>query len=43
MTYELASKLSYFLWNGPPDVDDAASSPRQGRLRENSMPGKSIA
>ena len=27
--YELASKLSYFLWNGPPDRDD----PEAGRSR----------
>ena len=36
--YELASKLSYFLWNGPPDRKDAAAGRQRRACRSNWTP-----
>ena len=36
--YELASKLSYFLWNGPPDRDDVGAGREPARCASSWMP-----
>ena len=36
--YELASKLSYFLWNGPPDADDPEAGRERRAARSSSTP-----